>query len=54
MLLVELAELSFMTWERFREQWTLIKVKVSQHFSSIAKAGAATDVEKEPIVKKLA
>lgn len=50
-LLVELAELTYMSWDRFREQWPQIGKKVSDHLFSIAEAKKQTPADKAPMLK---
>jgi hypothetical protein len=49
-LLVELAELTYMSWDRFRQQWPQLRKKVSDHLFSI-EGKKKTAAHKAPMLK---
>ena len=51
-LLVELAELTYMTWEHFREQWPQVRKKVNEHLASLADAKKQNAEAKDPTLKR--
>ncbi len=52
-LLVELAELSFLPWDRFRDQWLILNEKVSRHLSSISEEEFQVGLKQKPGPKTL-
>lgn len=50
--LVELAELTYMTWERFREHWPQLRRKVNEHLASLAEAKKQIAGTKDPLLKR--
>ncbi len=50
-LLVELAELTYMPWERFREQWPQVRKKVNEHLASLAEVKKLNAAANHPTLK---
>jgi len=51
-LLVDLAELTYMPWERFREQWPQLRKKVNEHLASLAEVKKLNAAANHPTLKR--